>query len=131
LGVLGGFKRGFENNPWAILNVTVSQTPLGQVLLVVILGLPKGFGRHDLRNNVSGKKLPGFFFGSLRGFFPGFAYQIGVLIASTIVYLEAVLAQYVSYSTSMEILAGSVLVLAAIVILAGPEAKGINFQQKE
>lgn len=69
--------------------------------------------------------------GTLRGFFPGFAYQIGVLIASTIVYLEAVLAQYVSYSTSMEILAGSVLVLAAIVILAGPEAKGINFQTKE
>lgn len=69
--------------------------------------------------------------GTLRGFFPGFAYQIGVLIASTIVYLEAVLAQYVSYSTSMEILAGSVLVLASIVILAGPEAKGINFQIKK
>ena len=69
--------------------------------------------------------------GSLRGFFPGFAYQIGVLIAAAIVYVEAVLAQYVSYSTSMEILAGSVLVLAAIVILAGPEAKGINFHQKE
>lgn len=65
--------------------------------------------------------------GSLRGFFPGFAYQIGVLIASAIVYVEALLAQYVSYSTSMEILAGSVLVLAAIVILAGPEARGIHF----
>lgn len=67
--------------------------------------------------------------GSLRGFFPGFAYQIGVLIASSIVYVEAVLAQYVSYSTSMEILAGSVLVIAAIVILAGPEARGIHFHQ--
>jgi SHS family lactate transporter-like MFS transporter len=65
--------------------------------------------------------------GSLRGFFPGFAYQIGVLIASAIVYVEALLAQSVSYSTSMEILAGSVLVLAAIVILAGPEARGIHF----
>lgn len=65
--------------------------------------------------------------GSLRGFFPGFAYQTGVLIAAGIVYVEAVLAQYVSYATSMEILAGSVLVLAAIVILAGPEAKGIHF----
>src|SRR6185312_5067052 len=65
--------------------------------------------------------------GSLRGFFPGFAYQTGVLIASGIVYVEAVLAEYVNYATSMEILAGSVLVLAAIVILAGPEAKGIHF----
>jgi len=65
--------------------------------------------------------------GALRGFFPGFAYQLGVLIASGIVYVEAVLAQHVSYATSMEILAGSVLVLGAIVILAGPEAKGIHF----
>jgi len=65
--------------------------------------------------------------GPLRGFFPGFAYQMGVLIASSIAYLEALLAQYVNYATSMEILAGSVLVLGAIVILAGPEAKGIHF----
>lgn len=69
--------------------------------------------------------------GPLRGFFPGFAYQLGVLIASGIVYIEAVLAQYVSYATSMEILAGSVLVLGAIVILAGPEAKGIHFHNDQ
>lgn len=66
--------------------------------------------------------------GTLRGFFPGFAYQLGVLIASSIAYVEAVLAQTVSYATSMEILAGSVLVLGAVVILLGPEAKGINLQ---
>ncbi len=65
--------------------------------------------------------------GPLRGFFPGFAYQLGVLIASGIGYVEAVLAQSVSYAVSMEILAGSVLVLGAIVILAGPEKKGIGF----
>lgn len=65
--------------------------------------------------------------GTLRGFFPGFAYQLGVLIASGIAYVEAVLAQHVSYATSMEILAGSVLVLGAIVIMAGPEARGIHF----
>lgn len=68
--------------------------------------------------------------GPLRGFFPGFAYQLGVLIASGIAYVEAVLAQYVSYATSMEILAGSVLILGAIVILAGPEAKGIQFHNE-
>ncbi len=65
--------------------------------------------------------------GALRGFFPGFAYQLGVLIASGIVYIEAVLAEHVNYAASMEILAGSVLVLAAILILVGPEAKGIHF----
>ncbi len=68
--------------------------------------------------------------GPLRGFFPGFAYQIGVLIASGIAYVEAVLAQYVNYATSMEILAGSVLILGAVVILAGPEAKGIQFHSE-
>ena len=67
--------------------------------------------------------------GPVRGFFPGFAYQIGVLIASGIVYVEALLAQSVSYSTSMEILAGSVLIIGALVILAGPEAKGIPFHK--
>jgi MFS transporter, SHS family, lactate transporter len=65
--------------------------------------------------------------GSLRGFFPGFAYQLGVLIASGIAYFEALLAEHLSYAASMEILAGSVLVLAAIVIRAGPEARGILF----
>jgi SHS family lactate transporter-like MFS transporter len=69
--------------------------------------------------------------GALRGFFPGFAYQLGVLIASGIVYVEAVLAEHLSYATSMEILAGSVLVLGAIVILAGPEAKGIHFHHDQ
>lgn len=65
--------------------------------------------------------------GPLRGFFPGFAYQLGVLIASSIAYFEALLAEHVNYAASMEILAGSVLFLGAIVILAGPEARGINF----
>ena len=66
--------------------------------------------------------------GALRGFFPGFAYQTGVLIASGIAYVEALLAQTMSYAASMEILAGSVLLIGAVVILVGPEAKGIDMQ---
>lgn len=65
--------------------------------------------------------------GPVRGFFPGFAYQLGVLIASSVPYIEARLAENLGYATSMEIAAGSVLVIGAIVILAGPEAKGIHF----
>ena len=56
---------------------------------------------------------------------------LGVLIASTIVYIEAVLAEHLSYSTAMGILAGGVLFIGAIVILAGPEAKGIHFHPVE
>ncbi|HEY5369861.1 MAG TPA: MFS transporter [Hanamia sp.] len=69
--------------------------------------------------------------GPLRGFFPGFAYQLGVLIASSIAYFEALLAEHLSYAASMEILAGSVLVLGAVVILAGPEARGIQFHDNK
>ena len=67
--------------------------------------------------------------GPLRGFFPGFAYQLGVLIASSIPFIEAVLAEELGYATAMEIMAGSVLLIGAIVILAGPEAKGIHFHK--
>ena len=63
----------------------------------------------------------------LRGFFPGFAYQLGVLIASSIGYIEALLGEHFSYSISMGSLAIVVLCIGAIVISAGPEAKGVPF----
>jgi SHS family lactate transporter-like MFS transporter len=63
----------------------------------------------------------------LRGFFPGFAYQIGVLIASSVAWIEAVLAEHMTYSTAMGTLAAVVLLIGAVVIWAGPESKGISF----
>jgi SHS family lactate transporter-like MFS transporter len=66
----------------------------------------------------------------LRGFFPGFAYQIGVLIAASIAYIEAVLADHFSYATSMGTLAAVVLLVGAVVIWAGPESKGISFVKR-
>src|SRR5947209_2036910 len=65
--------------------------------------------------------------GELRGFFPGLAYQIGVLCASTISYVEPVLGERFSYTQSMGMLAAAVLALAALVIYFGPEAKGVHF----
>jgi len=67
--------------------------------------------------------------GALRGFFPGFAYQIGVLVASSITYIEAVLGEHFSYAQAMGILAAGVLLLAAVVISLGPEAKGVSFRK--
>jgi len=63
----------------------------------------------------------------LRGFFPGLAYQFGVLIASSIGYLEALIGEHFSYTISMGSLAIVVLSLGAIIISAGPEAKGVSF----
>jgi SHS family lactate transporter-like MFS transporter len=67
----------------------------------------------------------------LRGFFPGLAYQIGVMIASIIAYIEAVLAEHLSYAASLGTLAGGVLLIGAVVIWAGPEAKGVSFLKQE
>jgi SHS family lactate transporter-like MFS transporter len=63
----------------------------------------------------------------LRGFFPGFAYQLGVLIASSIAYLEALLATHLSYAQAMGLLAAIVLAAGAIVIGLGPEAHRAEF----
>ena len=69
--------------------------------------------------------------GAVRGFFPGFAYQLGVLIASSVPYIEASLAENLGYARAMEIAAGTVLAVGAIIILVGPEAKGIQFHKVE
>ena len=66
-----------------------------------------------------------------RGFFPGFAYQCGVLIASSIGYIEAVLGEHFTYAAAMGGLAATVFILGAVVIWAGPEAKGVSFVKSE
>ena len=65
--------------------------------------------------------------GQLRGFFPGLAYQLGVLTASTISYIEPLLGERFSYTQSMGVLAAAVLSIGALVIYFGPEAKGVQF----
>jgi len=67
--------------------------------------------------------------GPLRGFFPGFAYQLGVLVASSITYIEAVLGEHFTYASAMGGLAAALLLLGAVVITLGPEAKGVSFRK--
>jgi SHS family lactate transporter-like MFS transporter len=64
---------------------------------------------------------------ALRGFFPGLAYQLGILFASSIVYIEAVLGEHFSYSETMGLLAAVVTIAGALVVAVGPEAKGVAF----
>ena len=63
----------------------------------------------------------------IRGFMPGFAYQCGVLLASSVGYLEAVLAEHVSYATAMALTAASVFACAALIAGVGRERKGVEF----
>jgi MFS transporter, SHS family, lactate transporter len=64
---------------------------------------------------------------SVRGFLPGFAYQCGVLLASSVPYGEAILAEHTSYANAMALTAFTVFTLAAIVVALGRERRGIEF----
>ena len=64
---------------------------------------------------------------TLRGFFPGFAYQLGVVFAASSAQMEALMAKHLSYSHAMGIFAATVLAAGAVAIAFGPEAHGIRF----
>ena len=64
---------------------------------------------------------------SVRALLPGFAYQSAGVIASSVVYIEAVYAQKTSYATAMALTAISVFVLASVMALVGKERHGQRF----
>lgn len=64
---------------------------------------------------------------SVRGLLPGFAYQTAGIIASSVVYIEAVYAQKTSYATAMALTAISVFILASFMAAVGHERKGHTF----
>jgi len=67
----------------------------------------------------------------VRGFLPGFAYQCGVLLASSVVYVEALFAARISYAWSMALTALTVFAFAAMVAALGREKRGAAFGQRE
>ncbi len=66
----------------------------------------------------------------LRGFFPGFAYQLGVMFAASIPYVEAALGERFTYTQAMGGLVSLVFIVAFVVVLFGPEAKGVSFRKQ-
>jgi SHS family lactate transporter-like MFS transporter len=69
--------------------------------------------------------------GALRGFFPGFAYQVGILLASAAPYLEALATRRLTYAQAMGAFAAAVFVVGVVVIAAGPEAHRVSFSWNE
>jgi SHS family lactate transporter-like MFS transporter len=63
----------------------------------------------------------------LRGFFPGLAYQLGVLLAAGSPYIQARLAVHMTYALAMGSFALVVFLLGSLVIGLGPEARGATF----
>ena len=64
---------------------------------------------------------------SLRGFFPGFAYQCGVAVAGSVAYIEAVFAERMTYANAMAFTAATVFILGAIAAWVGRERHGVEF----
>jgi MFS transporter, SHS family, lactate transporter len=64
---------------------------------------------------------------SARGFIVGFGYQCGVLLSSSVVYIEATLASHISYAWAMALSAAIALVLAIIGTAVGPERRAAAF----
>lgn len=64
---------------------------------------------------------------SVRATLPGFAYQLGGVIASSVVYLEALYAHRTSYATAMALTAVSVFVLAIMMAAVGRERHRLEF----
>ena len=67
--------------------------------------------------------------GKARGFFPGFAYQLGIMFASSIPYVESALGEVFTYKQAMGGLMAAVFLGVVIVVWRGPEAKGISFRK--
>jgi SHS family lactate transporter-like MFS transporter len=65
----------------------------------------------------------------LRGFFPGFAYQLGVMFAASIPYVESALGERFTYTQAMGGLVTAVFIIAFLVTAFGPEAKGVSFRK--
>ncbi len=65
----------------------------------------------------------------LRGFFPGFAYQLGVMFAASIPYVESALGERLTYTRAMGGLVALVLISAFIVTWLGPEAHRVSFRK--
>ena len=64
---------------------------------------------------------------SVRGFLPGFAYQCGVLLSSSVVWIQAIYAQRTSYATAMAFTAVTVFSAACIAVALGRERRGTVF----
>ena len=61
-----------------------------------------------------------------RGLFTGLAYQIGVMFAANAAFVEALMAQRMSYAAALAVVGSVALVGAAIVISLGTERKGFD-----
>jgi len=67
---------------------------------------------------------------SVRSLFPGFVYQLGVLVASPAVSIEFLLRDHFGYPWALTLFEVIVIVLLLIIFAVGPEQRGRSFRSK-
>ena len=68
---------------------------------------------------------------AVRSLFPGFVYQLGVLIASPAVSFEYLLRNHFGYPWALTVFEVIVIVLLLIIFALGPEQRGRSFRRLE
>jgi MFS transporter, SHS family, lactate transporter len=135
--IIGGLFFGHLSDLWGRRKVIVLALALGTVLIPLWAYAPNEtlliVGAFLMQFMVQGAwgvipaHLAELSPNSVRALLPGFAYQTAGIIASSVVFIEAVYAQKTSYATAMALTAVSVFVLAAFMALVGKERHGAEF----
>ncbi len=68
---------------------------------------------------------------AIRGLFPGFVYQLGVLLASPVLPIEGVLQRHLGYSWALTSFETGVILFLLLIFAFGPEKRGKDFQATE
>ena len=64
---------------------------------------------------------------AIRGLFPGFVYQLGVLLASPVLPIEGLLQRHLGYSWALTSFETGVILCLLVIFAFGPEKRGKNF----
>lgn len=135
--ILGGIIFGHFSDKWGRRKAIIIAFVLGAVLIPVWAYAPRQAfliaGAFLMQFMVQGAwgvipaHLAELSPDSVRALLPGFAYQSAGIIASSVVFIEAIYAQKTSYATAMALTAISVFTLAAIMAWLGHERHGAEF----
>jgi MFS transporter, SHS family, lactate transporter len=126
-------KIGRRHSILAALLLSVLSIPawaFGQTLIVVLIG------SYFMQTGVQGAfgvipaHLNELSPDAIRGLFPGFVYQLGVLVASPVLPVQNFLRQHFGYPWALASFEFSVIVFLIFIFRFGPEQRGRNFRLK-